>query len=54
MEIVSEKTVKEWTRDGSLCQDEDFERMGVFGGKTDRGREFVVEFMNVLVQRAPV
>jgi hypothetical protein len=54
VKILSEKAVEERTRDGSLSENEDFKRVGVLGGKTDRGRELVVEFMNVLVERSPV
>lgn len=54
MKIFSEKAVEERTRDGSLGEDENFERVGVLGGKTDRGREFVVKLVDVLVKRSPV
>ena len=31
VEVLTEKTVEEWTRDGTLCEDEDFERVSVLG-----------------------
>lgn len=31
VEILSEETVKEGTRDGTLCKDKDFKRVGVLG-----------------------
>lgn len=54
MKILSEKAVEERTRDGSLSENEDFERVGILGGKTDRGRKLVVKLVNVLVERSPV
>ena len=54
MKILSEKAVEERTRDSSLGENEDFERVGVLGGETDRGRKLVVKLVNVLVERSPV
>jgi len=54
VEIISEKTVEERTRYSALSENEDFERVSVFSSETDRGREFVVKLVNVLVEGTPV
>lgn len=54
VKVIPEYSVQEWSRDRSLREDQNFKRMGIFGGDTNRSRELVVELVNVLVQRTIV
>jgi len=54
VKILSEKTVEERTRDGTLSENEDFERVGVLCSKSDGRAKGVVLLVDVLVQRTPV
>lgn len=50
VKVIPEYSVQEWSRDRSLRKDQNFKRMGIFGGDTNRSRELVVKLVNVLVQ----
>ena len=54
VQILSEKTVEERARDGSLGENEDLQGVGVLRGQSDRGAESVMLLVDVLVQRSPV
>ena len=46
--------VDQWARDGAGRQDEDFERVRVFGGESEGRGVFVVDLVDVLVQEGRV
>jgi len=54
VKVAGTKDVENWTSDCSSTEDEDFSWVGVLGRKTEGSRVFVMNFMDVLVHRAPV
>lgn len=54
VQVVSEETVEERSRDGSLSENQDLQWMSVLGSETDGCAVGVVLLVNVLVQRSPV
>lgn len=54
VEVGSSETVKEGAADGSLSEDEDFKRVGVFSRQSDGGRKLVMQLVDVLVERTPM
>lgn len=54
VEIAEEVAVEKRAGEGAGAEDEDLCGVGVLGGKAERRRVLVVDFVNVLVQRAEV
>lgn len=54
VEILAEPAVKQGAGDGARAEDHDFRGVRVLRSKTERRRVFVVNLVNVLVERAPV
>ena len=54
VQVAGEEAVEEGSTDGTHSQNEDFERVSVLCRETEGRRVFMVDFVNVLVQRAVV
>jgi hypothetical protein len=54
VEIPGEVAIQERASDGTSAENHDFSGMSVFCGETEGSRVFVVNFVNVFIQRSTV
>jgi hypothetical protein len=54
VKVASANDVEDWTSDRSSAEDEDLGWVGIFSGKAEGSRVFVVNFVDVLVHGTPV